>query len=112
MNAARLQQEKQLLIRQCEQDRQKLYDCFEELEEKTGWTQLAVAGASVMAPKLKLILPVVELLLPKLLASTAAQDATSGVKQVVSTALALMQRLRTVSKGLKVLPGLLPARFK
>ena len=112
MNTARLKQQKRLLIRQCDVDRQKLYDCFEELEEKTSWAQLAVAGATVMAPKLKLMMPVIQFILPKILSSGAAQDAAGGIKHVVSTALEFVQKLLLAGKGLKGLQGLLPAKFK
>jgi len=112
VNTARLKQEKQILIRQCEADRQKLHECFAELEGKTSWAQLAIMGTSMMAPKLKLMLPVIKFLLPKLLSSGAAQEATGGVKQAITTAVEFAQKLLAVGKGLKVLPQLLPGRFK
>ncbi len=101
-----------MLIRQCEVDRQKLYDCFDELEDKTSWAQLAITGATMVAPKMKLMLPVIQFLLPKLLSSSAAKDATGGIRQVITTALEFAQKVLAVGKGLKVLPSLLPGRSK
>ncbi len=110
MNALRLKQEKQLLIRQCEVDRQKLYDCFEELEEKTSWMQLAIAGATIAAPKMKLLIPVIGFLLPKLLSSNAAKGASGSFRQTLSVASGIAQKVVAVSKGLKLIPQFLPRR--
>lgn len=101
-----------MLVRQCEVDRQRLYDCFEELEEKTSWAQLAITGAALVAPKLKLMLPVIQFLLPKLLSSNAAKDATGGIRHAVTAALEFVQKILAVGKGMKVLPQLFPSRSK
>ena len=93
-------------MRQCNVDRQKLYDCFEELEVKTGWAQLAFTGAGLVAPKLKMFLPLAGFILPRLMSKVSSNQASNGLKNIISTALDMTQKVMMVSKGLNVLPQL------
>lgn len=111
MNSRKLEQEKLLLIRQCEVDRQWMADCLDELEEKTSWAQLAITGASIAAPKLKLLVPVLNYVLPKLLSAKVTGGAVGGVRNFISVVLDTAQKAMTLSKGLSFLPKLLPSKF-
>lgn len=112
MNIHLLSRKKELLIRQCELDRQKLSHCFDELDRKTSWTQLAITGGVLLAPKMKLLIPVLTFIVPKFLASTSGKGAAGSMKRGVAVVIDLVQKALVFNKGLKILPQLLPWRFK
>jgi hypothetical protein len=107
VNTASLQQDKKILLAQCELDRRQLAAAVAELEAKTGWAQLGATIAMYSIPKLRVAMPILGLILPHLLPgkSSGTGRSNSGllasVGRGVQLAVKIGQKAALLGKGVR-----------
>ncbi len=102
-----LAKEKARLIAQCDRDRIEFDDCLLKIEQQTSWSRLAILGMGVVAPRWKMLVPVLAFVAPRLVAWLPASP---GFKKALGSVLDWGRRAVAFSEGLKIIPRLLPGR--
>lgn len=103
MNTVSLQQDKKILLAQCELDRKRLSAAVMEVEAKTGWVQLGASACMYAVPKLRQAMPVVTLILPYLLPGgrTSASGVLGTVGRGVHALVHVGQKFALLGKGVQ-----------
>jgi len=108
VNTASLQQDKKILLAQCDLDRKRLSAAVMELEAKTGWAQLGATACMYAIPKLRLAMPVLSIILPYLLPGGRSSGASSAsgvlgtLGKGIRTVIKVGQKAALLGKGVQI----------